>query len=96
MHVLPSSERIHIPPGEVRKIIDSKVPAGRGICDRSLEGICINILYIYIYICFWLLSGARGTPKETNRGVVNKINPGVSMISKCWQKECKCPVSQEI
>ena len=25
-----SRERIHIPPGEVRKIINSKVPAGRG------------------------------------------------------------------
>ena len=30
--MVPSRERIHIPPGEVRKIIDSKVPAGKMIC----------------------------------------------------------------
>ena len=37
-----SRERIHIPPpGEVRKIIDSKRPTGKGICDRFPGG-CSN------------------------------------------------------
>ena len=29
--MVPSRERIHIPPGEVRKIIDSKVPLVRNM-----------------------------------------------------------------
>ena len=30
---------------EVRKIIDSKVPAGDGICDRSLEGMLYSVVW---------------------------------------------------
>ena len=36
--------REHIPPWTNGKIIDSKVPAGRGICDRSHEG---NLIPVY-------------------------------------------------
>ena len=46
---IPSRELTHPRPWESRKIIDSKVPAGRGICDRSQEGISTKLTKPHMY-----------------------------------------------
>ena len=48
-----SGEQLHIPSGEVRKIIDSNVPNGSGICDRSKEGSFLKLFGLSFFLSHW-------------------------------------------